>query len=80
MENVSRETPLYVINEGSEPQYFTRFFSWDSAKSIVRLSPTALLSNSLPYLPFQTSPYKQCYLQCKNNVLHDHMHDLLDTA
>ncbi|CAL5039770.1 unnamed protein product [Urochloa decumbens] len=33
MENVSRETPLYVITEGSEPQYFTRFFTWDSAKS-----------------------------------------------
>jgi gelsolin len=37
MENVSRETPLYVINEGSEPQYFTRFFTWDSAKSAVSL-------------------------------------------
>ncbi|XP_047053719.1 villin-3 isoform X1 [Lolium rigidum] len=36
MENVSRETPLYVINEGSEPQYFTRFFTWDSAKSAMR--------------------------------------------
>jgi len=33
MENLSRETPLYVITEGSEPQYFTRFFTWDSAKS-----------------------------------------------
>ncbi|XP_062229452.1 villin-3-like isoform X1 [Phragmites australis] len=36
MENVSRETPLYVITEGSEPQYFTRFFTWDSAKSAMR--------------------------------------------
>ncbi|XP_037416188.1 villin-3-like isoform X1 [Triticum dicoccoides] len=33
MENLSRETPLYVINEGSEPQFFTRFFTWDSAKT-----------------------------------------------
>nr|CAB3471060.1 unnamed protein product [Digitaria exilis] len=33
MENVSRETPLYVITEGSEPQYFTRFFTWDFSKS-----------------------------------------------
>ncbi|KAJ1260205.1 hypothetical protein BS78_10G214500 [Paspalum vaginatum] len=33
MEDVSRETPLYVITEGSEPQYFTRFFSWDFGKS-----------------------------------------------
>ena len=37
MENVSRETPLYVITEGSEPQYFTRFFTWDFAKSAVSL-------------------------------------------
>ncbi|GJN39013.1 hypothetical protein PR202_gb28103 [Eleusine coracana subsp. coracana] len=33
MENLSQQTPLYVITEGSEPQYFTRFFTWDSAKS-----------------------------------------------
>jgi gelsolin len=39
MENVSRETPLYVITEGSEPQYFTRFFTWDSAKSAVSQPP-----------------------------------------
>ena len=37
MENVSRETPLYVITGGSEPQYFTRFFTWDFAKSAVSL-------------------------------------------
>jgi hypothetical protein len=35
MENLSQETPLYVITEGNEPQYFTRFFTWDSAKSAV---------------------------------------------
>lgn len=35
MENLSQQTPLYVITEGSEPQYFTRFFTWDSAKSAV---------------------------------------------
>ncbi|XP_073001746.1 villin-5-like [Typha latifolia] len=33
MENLSRETPLYVVTEGSEPPFFTRFFTWDSAKS-----------------------------------------------
>ncbi|XP_051141612.1 villin-4-like [Andrographis paniculata] len=32
-EKLSRETPLYVIMEDSEPPFFTRFFSWDSAKS-----------------------------------------------
>jgi hypothetical protein len=37
MENVSCETPLYVITEGSEPQYYTRFFTWDFAKSAVSL-------------------------------------------
>ncbi|PKU66116.1 villin-5 [Dendrobium catenatum] len=33
MENVSLETPIFVIMEGSEPSFFTRFFSWDFAKS-----------------------------------------------
>ncbi|KAG0478276.1 hypothetical protein HPP92_012995 [Vanilla planifolia] len=33
MENLSRETPIFVVMEGSEPDFFTRFFSWDSAKT-----------------------------------------------
>ncbi|KAL3744025.1 hypothetical protein ACJRO7_013301 [Eucalyptus globulus] len=33
LEKLSREAPVYVITEGSEPPFFTRFFSWDSAKS-----------------------------------------------
>ncbi|XP_020265877.1 villin-5-like isoform X2 [Asparagus officinalis] len=33
MENLSRETPVFVVMEGSEPTFFTRFFNWDSAKS-----------------------------------------------
>ncbi|OAY85038.1 Villin-4 [Ananas comosus] len=33
MENLSRETPLFIVMEGSEPTFFTRFFTWDSAKS-----------------------------------------------
>ncbi|MBA0553199.1 hypothetical protein Golob_012401 [Gossypium lobatum] len=32
-ENLSREAPIYIVMEGSEPPFFTRFFSWDSAKS-----------------------------------------------
>ncbi|KAK8543297.1 hypothetical protein V6N12_015855 [Hibiscus sabdariffa] len=32
-ENLSRETPIYIVIEGSEPPFFTRFFTWDSAKS-----------------------------------------------
>ncbi|GAB2218270.1 hypothetical protein Droror1_Dr00001490 [Drosera rotundifolia] len=33
LEKLSREAPLYVVMEGSEPPFFTRFFTWDSAKS-----------------------------------------------
>nr|XP_043620147.1 villin-4-like isoform X1 [Erigeron canadensis]XP_043620148.1 villin-4-like isoform X2 [Erigeron canadensis] len=32
LEKLSYETPLYIISEGSEPQFFTRFFTWDSSK------------------------------------------------
>ncbi|KAJ4709284.1 villin 4 [Melia azedarach] len=33
LEKLSREAPIYIIMEGSEPPFFTRFFTWDSAKS-----------------------------------------------
>lgn len=33
LEKLSLETPIFVISEGSEPPFFTRFFSWDSSKS-----------------------------------------------
>ncbi|KAL6652084.1 hypothetical protein ACP70R_011009 [Stipagrostis hirtigluma subsp. patula] len=33
MESLSRQTPIFIISEGSEPQFFTRFFNWDSTKS-----------------------------------------------
>ncbi|XVE71856.1 hypothetical protein DITRI_Ditri10aG0185400 [Diplodiscus trichospermus] len=33
LENLSREAPIYIVMEGSEPPFFTRFFTWDSAKS-----------------------------------------------
>ncbi|KAL8037185.1 hypothetical protein ABFX02_11G023500 [Erythranthe guttata] len=32
-EKLSLQAPIYIVMEGSEPIYFTRFFSWDSAKS-----------------------------------------------
>ncbi|KAL0346049.1 UNVERIFIED_CONTAM: Villin-4 [Sesamum radiatum] len=32
-EKLSPHTPVYVVMEGNEPSYFTRFFSWDSTKS-----------------------------------------------
>ncbi|KAG2699415.1 hypothetical protein I3760_07G192300 [Carya illinoinensis] len=33
LEKLSRESPIYIVMEGSEPPFFTRFFKWDSAKS-----------------------------------------------
>ncbi|KAK4785089.1 hypothetical protein SAY86_001778 [Trapa natans] len=33
LEKLSPDTPIYVIAEGSEPPFFTRFFTWDPAKS-----------------------------------------------
>lgn len=33
MQSLSRETPVFVVMEGNEPTFFTRFFDWDSAKS-----------------------------------------------
>lgn len=35
LENLSREAPIYIVMEGSEPPFFTRFFTWDSAKSMM---------------------------------------------
>ncbi|KAG1364135.1 villin-3 [Cocos nucifera] len=35
LENLSQETPVYIVTEGSEPPFFTRFFNWDSAKSVM---------------------------------------------
>uniref|UniRef100_A0A0A9GGQ5 HP domain-containing protein n=1 Tax=Arundo donax TaxID=35708 RepID=A0A0A9GGQ5_ARUDO len=35
MENLSRETPIFTVSEGCEPQFFTRFFNWDSTKSLM---------------------------------------------
>ncbi|XP_022871797.1 villin-4-like, partial [Olea europaea var. sylvestris] len=33
LENLSLQAPIYIVMEGSEPTFFTRFFSWDSTKS-----------------------------------------------
>ncbi|CAI9787463.1 unnamed protein product [Fraxinus pennsylvanica] len=32
LENLSLQAPIYIVMEGSEPTFFTRFFSWDSTK------------------------------------------------
>lgn len=33
LEKLSHEAPIYIVMEGSEPPFFTRFFTWDSGKS-----------------------------------------------
>uniref|UniRef100_A0A6N2L645 HP domain-containing protein n=1 Tax=Salix viminalis TaxID=40686 RepID=A0A6N2L645_SALVM len=33
VEGLSSETPIYVVTEGREPPFFTRFFEWDSSKA-----------------------------------------------
>ncbi|KDP35406.1 hypothetical protein JCGZ_10390 [Jatropha curcas] len=33
LEKLSREAPIFIVMEGNEPPFFTRFFAWDSAKS-----------------------------------------------
>ncbi|EEF36749.1 villin-1 [Ricinus communis] len=33
VEGLSLETPIYVVTEGWEPTFFTRFFEWDSLKA-----------------------------------------------
>ena len=39
LETISCSTPIYIVMEGSEPPFFTRFFKWNPAKS-------AMLGNS----------------------------------
>ncbi|KAI4341254.1 hypothetical protein MLD38_025998 [Melastoma candidum] len=36
LESLAPDVPLYRISEGSEPCFFTTFFSWDSAKANVQ--------------------------------------------
>ncbi|XP_023765341.1 villin-4 isoform X1 [Lactuca sativa] len=33
LEKLSLQTPIFIITEGSEPPFFTRFFTWDSKKT-----------------------------------------------
>ncbi|XP_021836754.1 villin-4 isoform X2 [Spinacia oleracea] len=35
LEKLSPKVPVYVVMEGSEPPFFTRFFTWDSEKSTI---------------------------------------------
>lgn len=36
LEKLSHTAPIYIIMEGSEPPFFTRFFTWDSGKSAMQ--------------------------------------------
>ncbi|XP_030969070.1 villin-1 isoform X2 [Quercus lobata] len=33
VEGLSLETPIYIVTEGHEPPFFTRFFEWDPSKA-----------------------------------------------
>ncbi|KAI3830341.1 hypothetical protein MKW92_030870 [Papaver armeniacum] len=33
LEKLSSDAPIFIVMEGFEPSFFTRFFTWDSAKS-----------------------------------------------
>ncbi|CAM8939746.1 unnamed protein product [Rhodiola kirilowii] len=35
LENLSIEAPIYIVTEGNEPPFFTRFFKWESWKFAV---------------------------------------------
>lgn len=35
-EGLSLDTPLYIVTEGNEPSFFTRYFAWDSSKAVVQ--------------------------------------------
>ncbi|KAK4767193.1 hypothetical protein SAY86_014943 [Trapa natans] len=36
LDNLAPNVPLYKVNEGNEPCFFTAYFSWDSTKAIVQ--------------------------------------------
>ena len=72
LENLASETPIYIVTEGNEPPFFTRFFTWDSSKSAVShfsiytfsklagWSLTPLLSDAWRLFPEKTrNPNKQ---------------------
>lgn len=40
VEGLSMKVPIYVVMEGHEPPFFTRFFSWDHLKANVSLLPS----------------------------------------
>lgn len=52
VESLSLEVPIYVVMEGYEPPFFTRFFLWDHSKANVSLLPWKLsipISDQMPF-------------------------------
>lgn len=35
-DGLSLDTPLYIVTEGNEPSFFTRYFAWDASKAVVQ--------------------------------------------
>jgi len=42
VEGLSMNIPIYIVTEGHEPPFFTRFFSWDHSNENVSLLPSKL--------------------------------------
>ena len=54
VEDLSPETPIYVVTEGHEPPLFTRFFTWDYSKANVSSFPVSVL-DTLAFWPWYMS-------------------------
>ncbi|XP_010545405.1 PREDICTED: villin-5 isoform X2 [Tarenaya hassleriana] len=54
LEKLPHEAPIYIVTEGNEPPFFTRFFTWDSSKSAMHGNSfqrkLAILKNQKPVL------------------------------
>lgn len=68
-EELSLETPTYVVTEGHEPPFFTCFFEWDPSKAnvsgssaLVKLSTLRSFQMILMYFHRLAQPY--FYLLC----------------
>ncbi|XP_043810073.1 villin-1 isoform X2 [Manihot esculenta] len=60
---LSIETPIYVVTEGKEPLFFTRFFEWDSSKANMLGNSferkLAILKGKKPILDHRSPSYKR---------------------
>ena len=42
-DGLSLDTPLYIVTEGNEPSFLTRYFAWDDSKAVVSSIRRAML-------------------------------------